>query len=315
MQPSRIHHVGLPVSDLGRSVAWYAEALGLTLEPTAGVAGAVAFMVAPTGERLELLAVDPEPSAWDDPIAALRAGVPHTAWTVDDLDAAHARAVDAGGRSVWRPRDTPEPGLRIAFVADPDGNLVELLAARIVSVTEARLEDHGSGLAPVTDGWFVVNVRDAEWFSSETRGAACWFESEYGEPPIVFAQLGINVTILGPGRHTVYHAESDQEAFLVLSGECTLLVENEERRLRPWDFFHSAPWTEHAFVGAGETPCVILMAGTRSPGAQVRYPASKLAARYGASVEEETADPTEVYATAERFRRERPSYWARLPWA
>jgi catechol 2,3-dioxygenase-like lactoylglutathione lyase family enzyme len=42
--------------------------------------------------------------------------------------AAHARAVEAGGRSVWTPRDTPEPGLRIAFVADPDGNLVELLS-------------------------------------------------------------------------------------------------------------------------------------------------------------------------------------------
>jgi lactoylglutathione lyase len=128
MQPSRIHHVGLPVSDLDLSVAWYREALGLTHESTAGVPGGVAFMVAPTGERLELLAVNAQPSAWDDPIAALRAGIPHTAWTVDDLDAAHARAVEAGGRSVWTPRETPEPGLRIAFVADPDGNLVELLS-------------------------------------------------------------------------------------------------------------------------------------------------------------------------------------------
>jgi catechol 2,3-dioxygenase-like lactoylglutathione lyase family enzyme len=76
MQPSRIHHVGLPVSDLDRSVAWYRESLGLTHESTAGVPGGVAFMVAPTGERLELLAVDVQPSAWDDPIAALRAGVP-----------------------------------------------------------------------------------------------------------------------------------------------------------------------------------------------------------------------------------------------
>jgi len=67
-------------------------------------------------------------TSWDGPIEALRAGVPHTAWTVDDLDAAHARAVEAGGRSVWTPRDTPEPGLRIAIVADPDGNLVELLS-------------------------------------------------------------------------------------------------------------------------------------------------------------------------------------------
>jgi uncharacterized cupin superfamily protein len=182
-------------------------------------------------------------------------------------------------------------------------------------VPEAQLEDNGSGLAPVSEGWFVVNVRDAEWWSSAKRGAACWFESEYGEPPITFAQLGINVTIFEPGQYTIYHAESDQEAFLVLSGECRLLVENEERRLRAWDFFHSPPWTEHAFVGAGETPCVILMAGARSADAKARYPASNLAARYGASVEEETSDPMQVYATVERFRREQPPYWARLPWA
>ena len=100
-------------------------------------------------------------------------------------------------------------------------------------VPEAQLEDSGSGLAPVSEGWFVVNVRDAEWWSSETRGAACRFESEYGEPPIEFAQLGINLTILEPGQYTIYHAESDQEAFLVLSGECRLLVEGEERRLTP----------------------------------------------------------------------------------
>jgi len=39
MQPSRIHHVGLPVSDLDLSVAWYREALGLMHESTAGVPG------------------------------------------------------------------------------------------------------------------------------------------------------------------------------------------------------------------------------------------------------------------------------------
>ena len=41
MQPSRIHHVGVPVSDLDLSVAWYREALGLTHESTAGVPGGV----------------------------------------------------------------------------------------------------------------------------------------------------------------------------------------------------------------------------------------------------------------------------------
>ena len=180
-------------------------------------------------------------------------------------------------------------------------------------MNEARLEDAGSGLAPVTEGWFLVNVRDAEWFSSETRGAACWFANEYGESPIEFAQFGINVTVLEPGQSSVYHAEANQEDFLVLAGECMLLVESEERLLRAWDLFHSPPWTEHAFVGAGDEPCVILMVGAHvSP--EVRYPMSGLAARYGASVERETSDPEEVYATAERFRRQRPSYWSQLPW-
>jgi quercetin dioxygenase-like cupin family protein len=180
-------------------------------------------------------------------------------------------------------------------------------------VSEARLEDFGSGLAPVAEGWFVVNVRDAEWWSSKTRGAACWFENEYGEPPVEFDQLGVHLTVLEPGQSSVYHAEANQEAFLVLSGECRLLVEGEERPLRRWDFFHCPPWTEHAFVGAGDGPCSILMVGARM-GPEVRYPVSELAARYGASVEQEACDPEQVYATAERFRRERPPYWSRLPW-
>lgn len=135
---------------------------------------------------------------------------------------------------------------------------------------EAQLTDSGSGLAPATEGWFVVNVRDAEWWSSETRGAACWFANEYGQPPIEFAQFGINVTVFEPGQSSVYHAETNQEAFLVLRGECRLLVEGEERDLGPWDSFHCPPWTEHAFVGAGDRPCAILMVGAHL-GTEVRY--------------------------------------------
>jgi quercetin dioxygenase-like cupin family protein len=180
--------------------------------------------------------------------------------------------------------------------------------------TDAQLEDFGSGLAPVTQGWFVVNVRDAEWWTSETRGARCAFENEYGDSPVEFAQLGINVTVLEPGQTVLYHAEANQEAFLVLAGECTLVVEEEERRLWSWDFFHAPPWTEHAFVGAADGPCVLLMAGARM-GPGVRYPVSEVAARYGASVVEETSDWRQAYAKLERFRRTRPPSWARLPWA
>jgi quercetin dioxygenase-like cupin family protein len=181
-------------------------------------------------------------------------------------------------------------------------------------VSEAQLNDSGSGLAPAAEGWFVVNVRDAEWWFADSRGARCAFDNEYGDPPVEFAQFGINVTVLEPGQTSLYHAESNQEAFLVLSGECRLLVEREERLLRPWDFFHAPPWTEHGFVGAGDGPCVILMAGTRS-GPEVLYPVSEVAARYGACVAEETSDPDQAYPSVEWFRRQRPPYWDRLPWA
>jgi uncharacterized cupin superfamily protein len=181
-------------------------------------------------------------------------------------------------------------------------------------MSEAELEDLGSGLAPVSEGWFVVNVRDAEWWFAESRGGRCAFENEYGDPPVEFGQLGINLTVLEPGQTVLYHAEANQEAFLVLAGECALLVEQEERRLRPWDLFHAPPWTEHGFAGLGELPCAILMVGSRS-GPGVRYPVSELAARHGAGVVRETSDWRDAYATAERFRRERPPAWARLPWA
>jgi uncharacterized cupin superfamily protein len=181
-------------------------------------------------------------------------------------------------------------------------------------MAEAHLEDLGSGLTPVGEGWFVVNVRDAEWWSSEGRGARCAFENEYGDAPVEFAQVGINLTVLEPGQTGLYHAEANQEAFLVLSGECVLLVEGVERHLRRWDFFHAPAWTEHGFVGAGDGPCTILMVGARA-GPGVRYPVSELAARYGASAAEETSDWRQAYATVERFHRERPGSWSRLPWA
>src|SRR5215831_11595260 len=112
-------------------------------------------------------------------------------------------------------------------------------------MAEARLEDAGAGLAPADEGWFVVNVRDAAWLTSENgekrpSGAECSFESRQCE----FEQLGIRLHVLEPGEpNGLYHGESAQEDFLVLSGECLLLVEGEERRLRAWDFVHSPPWT------------------------------------------------------------------------
>jgi uncharacterized cupin superfamily protein len=180
-------------------------------------------------------------------------------------------------------------------------------------VPEARLEDSGSGLAPAGDGWFVVNVRDAEWWASDAFGTGCGFESR----EFSFPDFGFNISVLEPGQpNCLYHSESQQEDFLVLSGQCKVLVEGEERLLQAWDFVHCPAGTEHVFVGAGDGPCAILMAGARREDEKILYPVSELAARYDASADEETSDPREAYVGKfEPSRRERPSYWDRLPWA
>ena len=169
---------------------------------------------------------------------------------------------------------------------------------------EARLERTAGGLAPAGDGWFVVNVRDSVWVESDTFGAACTFE---GWGPATrdradvewqsFPQLGFTLGVLEPGKPSgLYHAESNQEDFLVLHGECLLLVEGEERRLRAWDFFHCPAGTEHILVGAGDGPCVVFMTGARTREHRIVYPRSEPALRHGAGVEVETESPREAYA-------------------
>jgi uncharacterized cupin superfamily protein len=159
--------------------------------------------------------------------------------------------------------------------------------------------------------WFVVNAREGTWYTSPQLGSVWEVESAGAG----FDQLGIRVTTLLPGQaHGFYHRETTQEDFLVLFGECLLLVEGEERRLAAWDFFHSPPGTEHVLVGAGDGPCAILMVGARGPDQAILYPVSELAQRHDASVSAETTDPREAYAGLPEERVERPPYWDELPW-
>ena len=81
----------------------------------------------------------------------------------------------------------------------------------------------------------------------------------------------------------------------MLSGNCTLIVEEEERELRQWDYFHCPAETLHVFVGAGSQPCAILMVGAR-PDEPIRFPVSDAAQRLGASASRETSEPDEAYA-------------------
>ena len=191
-----------------------------------------------------------------------------------------------------------------------------------MTIIEAQLEDVGSGLAPVSPGWFVVNAARAAWVRNDSFGGRCVFESServlMERPdlePQWFDETGFTLAVLEPGKPSgMYHAESTQEDFLVLAGTCLLLIEEQERPLRAWDFVHCPPGTRHTFVGTGDGPCVIFMTGARHEDDEIVYPRSEPARARGAGVETETPDPGEAYAPFARWRLGRPDAWPDLPW-
>jgi hypothetical protein len=170
-----------------------------------------------------------------------------------------------------------------------------------VNVPEAPVEPTEHGLACKGEGWFVVNACEMRWFESEGWGKFSNFGGD-----TLFEQLGFGITVLGPGQPlSMYHWETDQEDFLVLSGTGILIVEGQERPLRQWDFFHCPPYTEHTIVGG---PCIVLGVGSRErhteigPDGQRRgredggaYTVNETAIRYGAGIEPGTAQD-EAYA-------------------
>jgi uncharacterized cupin superfamily protein len=160
-------------------------------------------------------------------------------------------------------------------------------------VEEAPLRRAEEGLVPDGDGWFIVNIAESQGAHTERFGDGCMFERRVG----TFPEFGINVRVLQPGQPaSMYHREDAQEAFLVLSGECVAIVEDEERPMHKGDFLHLPSGTAHVLVGAGNGPCSVLMVGARKQPLEIEFPASDAAARYGASVEKDTDDRGVAYA-------------------
>ena len=170
-----------------------------------------------------------------------------------------------------------------------------------MTVPEAELKKTEAGLIVQGEGWFVLNARDVSWIRSEERGQDTDFEG--GQE---WAHLGFRIQVVSPGQCGMYHGERGQEDFLVVSGECLLVIEGEERQpeglgLRPLPAVDAA-----LFVGAGDGPCVIVMAGSRADGFDVVYAVNDVAAKHDASVLEETSNPDE--ASARLRPEERSSY-------
>jgi uncharacterized cupin superfamily protein len=168
-----------------------------------------------------------------------------------------------------------------------------------MAVPEASTRVTRFGLCPDGEGWFVLNARECRWRDAGPLGRFCNFE---GKRP--FRQLGINVNVLEPGQPMgLYHSERAQEGFLVVAGECLLLVEGEERPLRTWDFFHCPGGTEHIIVGAGDGPSVVVAVGARGGRKGLSYPVAAVALKHGAGVERETSKPAEAYASLPAWPR------------
>ncbi|MFZ1879774.1 MAG: cupin domain-containing protein [Gaiellaceae bacterium] len=158
---------------------------------------------------------------------------------------------------------------------------------------EAPMRSTKNGLVVDGEGWFVVNARASRWRDEGPLGSYCTFEGKRR-----FPNFGLNISVFEPGeRMGMYHRENAQEAFLVLDGECTLIVEGKERPLKAWDFFHCAPGTEHIIVATGDQAAIVLAVGARgrSVGGGIVYKVSEKAARHGASVVRETSNPAEAY--------------------
>jgi glyoxylase I family protein len=142
-------HVCVGVSDLERSLAFYRDGLGLRvifdvelagpgMESVTGEAGARGRMVGclvPGGVTIELLgfahrarpAPRPRPATGHTNVSPSRpaTGYTNVSLSVSDLDAAYAALEARGVRPLQRPVEVG--GVRMFFVADPDGTPIEII--------------------------------------------------------------------------------------------------------------------------------------------------------------------------------------------
>jgi catechol 2,3-dioxygenase-like lactoylglutathione lyase family enzyme len=129
----RLDHVGLSVGDLDAQTAWYGRVFGLvpsTPFEIPGIRLRGVFVIGADGLAIELLEREgsrPGLQAPDTATALLTRGYGHICLRVADVDATHAVALANGAEERMPPQASPEPGVRMSFVSDPEGNLIELL--------------------------------------------------------------------------------------------------------------------------------------------------------------------------------------------
>lgn len=134
---SIVNHVGLCVTDLDRSRSFYEQAFGFTYQrdlqvPDAPVSkllrvpepvGMTAVYLEREGFILELLHFNREGNDPPRERSFTEPGLTHLSFSVHDVAATSARVAELGGQVLT---DT-DMGGRAIMIADPDGQLIELL--------------------------------------------------------------------------------------------------------------------------------------------------------------------------------------------
>ena len=165
-------------------------------------------------------------------------------------------------------------------------------------VPESQLVSTEHGLVPKGQGWFIVNAREMQWWERKGRGVLCEFEGAGIEGAADFLQLGINLTVLGPGEPmAMYHRETIRRTSSCSPGRRWPSSKVRSARLRQWDFVHCPPGTNHVIIGAEEgrawsLPSAPATARGVGLGGVHRDEAAQ---RRGAGVERETTDSGEAY--------------------
>jgi lactoylglutathione lyase len=142
MRTAQLDHVGLNVADLEAMTAWYGNALGLRVEfefalPQFAFRGVM--LCHGSGYRLELLTREGNVAGMQPagPVdAALTRGFGHLALDVSDLDEAYGALLAAGASGRMSPRPSPQRGVRMAYLGDPEGNLIELLDRTVAGAAQ-----------------------------------------------------------------------------------------------------------------------------------------------------------------------------------
>ena len=138
-KPFTLSHTGLCVSNLERSLRFYCHGLGFETGGRFHLTRQIAEVDPPVdvisqfihlGEhRIELLDYASPGPLGEPHTRRNQLGLTHLSFIVDDVEARAHDLEAVGGTILQDTRNPPEDeSLRILFVADPDGNRIELMA-------------------------------------------------------------------------------------------------------------------------------------------------------------------------------------------